>query len=332
MWLDYSAPNAGVDARAIDEKGKKGLNTTNEFPSPDRPWTLKEAQRNCFSFAQILARRGGDTLNDVVSANTNFPSNTQDFNIEFFYEEFAERVARGEGEIKWFGPHTFVMFIRTNAGSKEMLQRFVHAPRKPAEKFLPYLSNAINQLQDIRAHELNPSIPNSGGEYFDETFNGIKHPLERAFKENGENHFHYFFENRGKDGLWAVDADGKDLMRMSSLAADDDHAKMLEFIENFFTEFDLMNRMVIQCDFSPSAACCAKSSSAQQKLSELTIDEIMIPKSDIWLEEAQETFISNRNISSFGAPNGEKYNREDICAECHEKKDECSCKNKEQNS
>lgn len=300
------APNAGLEARRIWDKGKQKIA---EVPlSPDREIGVEEAIRNSFAFVQIAGLKAGEPRN-VANISTGLTWDRQT-PIEDCALQIVQEIGGSEAQLVWFGPHKLAGFVKGDERPEYKLIRLVNTPREAYVKHFPHLARAQNEIQDRRIKDILDK-DNGTGRKFLSIFNG-KGNLDRAYQDNGRYSF-VWGTQKIDDTLMGTNLDNK-LQNVSELATDEDTKQMLDSLQKFFSGTDSQNRYFIEFDFSETVSCCNVSFNAQHE------------ESSVWEKDAFSIFASG--MLKF--PNGETYFGDTICVSCMEKKENCTCKKDEE--
>lgn len=297
------APNAGVEAKRIWEKG---VPAGEILLSTEKEAGFEDAIRNSFAFVQIAGMKNGnaDTVANISTGLT--------WDRQSPIEDCALEIVRGIGgeevQIVWFGPHKLLGFVKGKR-PEDMLHNLVDAPKKPYEKHLPHLVRAQNQIQNLRGREIFTAPDGSGTEFL-RIFNGEQEDMERAYKDNGKYSFVWNYKRQGNE-LFGKNLDNEP-QNVLKLARDSETAELLKAMTEFFQGEDPESRFIIEFDFSATVSCCNISYNAQHS----------------WLEDAMEKVISSfasgyRGIIRLLYPNGEEYL---YCGKCQKKTKACECK------
>lgn len=303
---------------------QKGMRSDYSALSPFKEASFDEAVLNSFMFVQISGVRGGSLTGNTAEVSFGLPWDRQS-SMESCAEAIAKNIG-GNRRIHPFGHYKLLLFIEEDLTPEEMLRRLVEAPRGPYKEELPHLSNATNQLQDIREMEL-LHYEGNGKEFID-IFNGHKNPLVRAYQENQRYSFVWGCENRNGQ-LWGVNLENQP-QAISDLAIDEETRLMMLAKEIFLTQADGINRYVVQIDFSATVSCCNIAFNAQQNSSIASLLEDSV--FDFTVEEADfitnDTSLLEQILHTLTTRhNQEKNTQESLCAKCKKstKDHQCQC-------
>lgn len=313
------APNAGIEAKRIWEKG---MFSEEPLLSTERPATVEEAVRNSFAFIQVSAKKAG--VDQVASISTGMAWDRQS-RMEETAEDIVKGIAGEDAFLVAFGPHKLVAFKRGPVEPHDVLQHLVDVPREPYKRNFGHLADAQNKIQDLRQQEIIEDPQGTGADFI-AAFNGTQKPLERAYKDNGKLSFQWTYAKYGNQ-LWAIDLDNQP-MSMTTLALgspDTETREMLLAIQKFLAgdkTADSEDLMVVEFDFSNTVSCCNISFNAQYDWERDAKNAVSGPEYD-------EKVLQVGEKVTLLYPNGERYV---ACTKCQEAHCKCTDKPNEENS